>query len=44
VKIDLTGRQVRSANEWTSDTPLKVEAGSVMVRIAPGSLAIVEVR
>ena len=44
VTIGLTGQQIRSANEWTSDTPLKVEGGSVSIRIAPGSLAIVEVR
>ena len=42
VKIALTG--LRSANEWTSETALKVEAGSISVRIAPGSLAIVELR
>ena len=44
VSITLTGQQIRSANEWTSDSLLKVEAGSVSVRIAPGSLAIVELR
>ena len=44
VTIALTGQQIKSAVEWTSDTPLKVEGGSVSVRIAPGSLAIVELR
>ena len=44
VNIALTGQQIRSATEWTSDTPLKVAVGSVAVRIAPGSLAIVELR
>ncbi len=44
VSITLTGQQIRSANEWTSDTPLKVDGGTVAVRIAPGSLAIVELR
>jgi hypothetical protein len=44
VKIALRAQQIRSANEWTSDTALKVEEGSVSVRIAPGSLAVVELR
>ena len=44
VKIALTGQQIRSANEWTSDTQLKADGGNVSVRIAPGSLAIVEIR
>lgn len=44
VTITVPGQQIRSGNEWTSDTALKVEAGSVKVRIAPGSLAIVEIR
>ena len=44
VKIALPGQQIRSATEWTSDAPLKVEAGGVSVRIAPGSLAIVEIK
>ena len=44
VTISLRTRQIQTATEWTSDTPLKVAAGSVAVRIAPGSLAIVELR
>ena len=40
--ITLSGQQIQSANEWTTDTSLKVEGGKVNVRIAPGSLAIVE--
>ena len=42
VSITLAGQQIRSASEWTTDTPLKVDAGSVTVRIAPGSLSIIE--
>ena len=46
--VDLTiaqkGKQIQSANEWTSDTPLKVEGGNISVRIAPGGLAVVEIR
>lgn len=44
VTIALTGRQIRSAHEWTSDTPVKVEGGTVSVRIAPGGIAIVALR
>lgn len=44
VTIALASQQIKSASEWTSDAPLKVEAGSVSVRIAPGSLSIVELR
>jgi len=44
VAIALRGQQIRSANEWTTDSSLKVEAGSISVRIAPGSLSIVELR
>jgi hypothetical protein len=44
VTLALTGRQIQSANEWTSETPLKIEGGKVSARIPPGSLAIVELR
>ena len=44
VTIALRGQRIQSASEWTSDTPLKVDAGSVSIRIAPGSLAIIELR
>jgi hypothetical protein len=44
VTIALMGRQIQSANEWTSDTALTPVGGTVSVRIAPGSLAIVELR
>ena len=44
VTISLPRQQIRSAVEWTSDTPLKVDAGQVVVQIAPGSLAVVEIR
>jgi hypothetical protein len=44
VPINLAGQQIQSATEWTSDTPLKVEGGNLNVQIAPGSLAIVELR
>ncbi|HET9713441.1 MAG TPA: hypothetical protein VFP64_16220, partial [Pyrinomonadaceae bacterium] len=44
VTITLPGQQIQSATEWTSDTQLKVERGNLNVQIAPGSLAIVELR
>jgi len=44
VTITLPGQQIQSATEWTSDTALKVERGNLNVQIAPGSLAIVELR
>jgi hypothetical protein len=44
VTIALPGKQIQSASEWTSDTALKIDGGNVSVRIAPGSLAIVEIR
>src|SRR6185503_5053029 len=44
VTIGLRNKQIQSANEWTSDTSLKVEGGNISVRIAPGGLAVVEIR
>jgi hypothetical protein len=44
VTISLRGRQVQTATEWTSDTPLKINAGSISIQLAPGSLAIIEIR
>ena len=38
------GPEVMSANEWISDAALKVEGGKASVSIAPGGVAIVEVR
>ena len=43
VTISLPGQQIQSATEWTTDTLLKVNAGSISVPIAPGSLAIIGV-
>lgn len=36
--------QIQSATEWTNDTPLKINAASVSIQIAPGGVAIVELR
>lgn len=38
------GPDIVSANEWISEAALKVDAGSVSVRIAPGGVAVVEVK
>ncbi|HET6855281.1 MAG TPA: hypothetical protein VFH46_23480, partial [Pyrinomonadaceae bacterium] len=40
-RISLPG--IQSATEWTTDTAVKVDKGSLSVQIAPGSLAIVEI-
>lgn len=42
--ISLPGRQIQSATEWTSDNALKPEGDRVSIRIAPGGVAIVELR
>jgi hypothetical protein len=43
VTISLPGQPIQSATEWTTDTSLKVTAGSISHQIAPGSLAIIRV-
>ena len=43
VTISLNGREIQSATEWTSDTPLKVTAGGISHQIAPGSLAVISI-
>jgi len=44
VTATITLPGIQSATEWTSDTPVKVDNGNLTVRIAPGSLAIVEIQ
>jgi hypothetical protein len=44
VTVTIAAPGVRSAIEWTSDTALKVDKGNVMLQIAPGSLAIIEIQ
>jgi hypothetical protein len=44
VTATITLPGMKSATEWTSDTPVRIDNGSLSVRIAPGSLAIVELR
>ena len=43
VTITLPAQHIQSATEWTGDTPLKATAGSISVKIAPGSLAIIHI-
>ncbi|HEU4508925.1 MAG TPA: hypothetical protein VFR78_11840, partial [Pyrinomonadaceae bacterium] len=43
VTISLAGQQIQSARDWTTDTPVKIIAGSASVSIAPGSLAVISV-
>jgi hypothetical protein len=42
--IGLRGQQILSASEWTNDQSLEVKNGTVNVRIAPGGVAVVELR
>lgn len=44
VSIALRGGQIQTANEWISDAALKADANSVNLRIAPGGVAIVELK
>jgi len=42
--IGLSGEQIKSATEWTSDAPLKPNNGLVTVQIPPGGVAVVEIK
>lgn len=44
VSIGLHGEKILSAGEWTSDATLKVDANNVNLRIAPGGIAVVELK
>ncbi|HET7288103.1 MAG TPA: hypothetical protein VFI71_11550, partial [Pyrinomonadaceae bacterium] len=44
VTINLRGKQIQSATEWTSDAPIKPNNGLVTVQIPPGGVSIVELR
>jgi hypothetical protein len=43
VTVTISG-QMRSANEWISETALKIENGKATLQIPPGGLAIVEIQ
>ena len=44
VSISLPVEKIQTANEWISDAALKVDANAVNLRIAPGGVAVVELR
>ena len=44
VSITLRGEKIQTANEWISDAALKVDGSSVNLRIAPGGVAVVELK
>ena len=44
VSISLRGEKILSATDWISDAALKVQSDQVSVRIAPGGVAVVELK
>jgi hypothetical protein len=44
VSISLPGGTIQTASEWISDAALKIDANVVNLRIAPGGVAIVELK
>jgi hypothetical protein len=44
VSITLRGEKLQTASEWISDAALKPDANNVNLRIAPGGVAIVELK
>ncbi|HEY2964410.1 MAG TPA: hypothetical protein VGJ37_18465 [Pyrinomonadaceae bacterium] len=44
VSIGLRGEKIQSASDWIGDAALKVESDRVALRIAPGGVAVVELR
>jgi len=45
VTIAVRGQQIHSASDWTTDKPIGVSAGdSVTVKVAPGGIAVVELK
>jgi hypothetical protein len=44
VTIGLRTEKIQSASDWTSDAALGVEANNVNLRLAPGGVAVVELR
>jgi hypothetical protein len=41
--ITVSGKQIRSASEWTTEIALKPVNGALTIQIAPGGIAIVEI-
>jgi hypothetical protein len=44
VTASITMPGLRSANEWTTNTTLKPTNNTLSIQIAPGGLAVVEIR
>ncbi len=44
VSISLRGEKILTATDWISDAALKIQSDQVSVRIAPGGVAIVELK
>jgi hypothetical protein len=44
VTISIKGQRVQSASEWTEGKRLSINAEQVSVRLAPGGVAVVELK
>ena len=44
VSISLRGEKMVSATDWISDAALKIQSDYTTIRIAPGGVAVVELR
>ena len=44
VTVTISGPKIQSANEWTSDSALKIANGVVSLQVPPGGVAVVELK
>jgi hypothetical protein len=44
VSISVRGEKIQSASDWMNDAALKVQSDQTTLRIAPGGVALVELR
>ncbi len=44
VTLSVRGQQIKSAVDWTNDQPVPVTNGTVNIRLAPGGVAVVELK
>jgi hypothetical protein len=44
VAISLRGEKIQRASDWISDAALKVDANNVNLHVAPGAIAVVELK
>jgi hypothetical protein len=42
--ISLTGQRIRSASDWIGDRALETNSDSVSIKLAPGGIAVVELK